>query len=413
MVDKPETLSDEEFTLLLREGKERFQNDGAVLGRIGGRLMKDGDVESAFDWFLLALLAIRRKSDKVKFGRNLHLDLISNLEFVAKASAILRNRALIELAHHHRPKKRKIAPRLQAGGHYKLSLSLAKLGSIDQAIRWGNRAVELAKTIPDDLAFTDRWLHHLGHLLVKAGRRSEGVEKFREAAMMAPWYYVHHYRLAQEYRILKDRDRALESANEALRLKPNDGDIIGFKAGLLREIDPHHPELLDLARQWVGTKPKNSAARIFLSNELRKAGDVEGAIEEARQATICSPEAAHYFHQLASLLIIKSRLHRALAAIDEAILLEPTRARRHHLRAQILLKMKRVEEARDAIEQATRCDDAERQHFDLLGQICAQLGESDLSFASARQSQRVGAVEQCISKSRDTGGNSDYREWIE
>ena len=43
LTEKPETLSDEDFELLLRAGKETFQNDGLVLGQIGTKLFNDGD----------------------------------------------------------------------------------------------------------------------------------------------------------------------------------------------------------------------------------------------------------------------------------------------------------------------------------------------------------------------------------
>lgn len=382
LVEKPETLSNEEFACLLREGRESFQNDGVVLGRISTRLMKDGDVEGAFDWLLFALLAFRKMSETAPLGRNLAFEFSDYLDLVAKASTTLRNRTLLtQIARLRHPKKRKVRPREQAVTGYNLSVCHAKLGHVDEAIYWADRSVELAKTIPDGLAFTDRWIHNLGVLLAKAGKGADAIEKFREAAAMAPSYHGHHFRLAQEYRKHKDLSRALESADEALRLKPKDGDITGFKVNLLREIDPEHPELLDLARRWVEAKPKNGTARLLLSNLLRKAGDVETAIEEAVAAAKYNPEEARCFSHLSELLDVQSRWNKALAAIDEAILLEPTRARHHRLRGEILRKMKRLEEARSSLEGATRCEDAQAWDFHLLGRIRALLGD------------RVGAAE--------------------
>ena len=67
LTEKPETLTDEDFELLLRDGKDTFQNDGLVLGQIGTKLMNDGDVEGAFDWLVQAAQAIRRNENKI-FG---------------------------------------------------------------------------------------------------------------------------------------------------------------------------------------------------------------------------------------------------------------------------------------------------------------------------------------------------------
>ena len=201
LVERPETLSNEEFALLLQEGRESFQNDGVVLGRISTRLMKEGDVEGAFDWLLFALLAFRKMSEAAPLGRNLVFEFSDYLDLMVRASTTLRSRTLLtQVARLRRPKKRKVRPREQAVTGYNLSVCHAKLGQVDEAIYWADRSVELAKTIPDGLAFTDRWVHNLGALLAKAGREAEAIEKFREAAVMAPSHYGHHFRLAQEYR---------------------------------------------------------------------------------------------------------------------------------------------------------------------------------------------------------------------
>ena len=86
LTEKPETLTDEEFELLLREGKDKLQNDGLILGEIGVRLMGGGDLEGAFDWLLLSILAIRKHGEK-QSGTVLALPLINYLELVAKISS--------------------------------------------------------------------------------------------------------------------------------------------------------------------------------------------------------------------------------------------------------------------------------------------------------------------------------------
>ena len=372
LTEKPETLSDEDFELLLRVGKDTFQNDGLVLGQIGTKLMDDGDVEGAFDWLVQAAQIIRRNENKT-FRVQLDPRLADYLDLLARACLVIRERALGRVKQHYvrvRPKNNHSL----ADKEWNLSLTWKKLGDLELAINHANRAIELAETVPTRRGDIGWWTHHLGDMLASTGKQSQAIEKFREAARREPSDFRHHYALAHEYRRLKDSERMFEAINEAMRLNPDDGDIIGFKATALREFDPGNAQILPLARRWVEKRPKEGSARFFLSDELGKAGDVESAIEEARSAISCNPEVPWRHHHLADLLIRKSRWGQALVAIDQAILLEPKRAAHHYLRGEILVKMGRVEEARRSTEDATHCEDTVPWHFHLLGHICALLG---------------------------------------
>ena len=58
LTERPNTLTQEEFELLRRDGKDNFGSDGLVLGQIGTKLMNGGDVAGALDWLSHAVLAI-------------------------------------------------------------------------------------------------------------------------------------------------------------------------------------------------------------------------------------------------------------------------------------------------------------------------------------------------------------------
>ena len=371
LTEQPKALTDEEFDLLVREGKDNFQDDGLVLGQIGTRLMNGGNVEGAFDWLSHAVMAIERNDDKV-FGRELDSRLADYLELLSKACLVLRERRLERLLRHYtrvNPKE----DHYRAGKEWNLNLCWTKLGKLDLAIEHASRAVEFADLAPTRKGDVVWWIHHLGDLLARVGKQPEAIEKFREAARRDPSDFRHHYRLAQEYRRLKDRVRMFESLNEAIRLNPNDADIVGFKVTALRDFDPDNAEILPLARRWVEMKPNDGFPKFCLSDQLRKSGQIDEAIEFAEAATERNPEVAWHQHHLADLLVLKSQWRRALAAIDEAILLEPNRATHHHFRGEILLKMEKPEDARGALESATRCHDAEPRDFQLLDKISKQL----------------------------------------
>ena len=187
--------------------------------------------------------------------------------------------------------------------------------------------------------------------------------------------FRHPYRLAQEYRRLRNRERMFDLLNEAIRLRPDDVDIVGFKVTALREFDPGNAEILSLARRWVELKPSDSFPKFCLSDELRQAGLVEEALELAQACVTLGPEVAAHHRQLAELLTLTSQWDKALGAIDDTILLEPGRASHHRFRAEILLKLETLEGARGSLEKATHCDDAGPQDFHSLGHTCSQLGD--------------------------------------
>ena len=375
LIEQPKALTDEEFELLVREGKDAFRDDGLVLGQIGTKLMNSGNVESALDWLSHAVLTIQRSDDKV-FGRELDSRLADYLELLSKACLVIRERKLERLLRHYtrvNPKE----DHYRAGKEWNLCLCWTKLGKLDLAIEHASRAVEYADMAPTRKGDVVWWIHHLGDLLTRVGKQSQAIEKFREAAKRDPSDFRHHYRLAQEYRRLKDRERMFESLNEAIRLNPNEADIVGFKVTALRDFDPENTEIIPLCRRWVEMRPNDGFAKFCLSDELRKCGQIDEAIEFAQAAAERNPEVAWHHHHLADLLALKSRWRRALAAIDEAILLEPDRATHHHFRAEILQKMDKLEEARGALDSATRCKDAEPRDFQLLSEISAQLSRPE------------------------------------
>ena len=69
--------------------------------------MSSGDLEGAFDWLLLSILAIRKHGEK-QSGTVLALPLINYLELVAKISSTVRSRKLRKLRRHYANIKTKV-----------------------------------------------------------------------------------------------------------------------------------------------------------------------------------------------------------------------------------------------------------------------------------------------------------------
>ena len=100
LTDNTEPIADEEFQLLLRVGRETFQHDGRVLGEVGTKLFKDGDVDGAFDWLVQAVQTIRQIENKI-YRVQLDSSLADYLELLSRACLVTRERALVQLKEHY------------------------------------------------------------------------------------------------------------------------------------------------------------------------------------------------------------------------------------------------------------------------------------------------------------------------
>ncbi len=359
--DNPRALGAKEFERLQQEGENNFQDDVVVLGEIGRRLMRVGDTDAALNWLARAILAMQRSDNKI-FGKELDSPAADYLELLSKACLVVRERKLEDLVRHHthlNPKQ----DHYRAAREYNLSRCWMKLGKLDLAIAHARRAIDLADLTETRKGEAVSWIHYLGDLLAKVGERAEAIEKFGEAAARDPANFKHHFRLASEYRRDGNCDLMFVTLNEALRLDPDNAEIIGFKVTALRQFDAGSPDILPLAQSWVKRKRSDGLANFCLADELRKAGDVDEALEYARACARLAPGVPRHHRLLADLLALNKLWNEALAAIDEAVKLEPGRAPHHHFRGHILLKMGRLEEARASLEAATHCAELGTNQF--------------------------------------------------
>jgi tetratricopeptide (TPR) repeat protein len=382
LTENPDYLTDEEFELLVRDGKEKFSKDGLVLGQIGTSLFERADIETALSWLIDAIRAIEKNDDKI-FGRVMDFRLVDYLELVSRTALEVRENKLKALVKYYGPKKRQIRPIYEAHNKYCLSICLSKLGLHDRAIASAEEAIRIGQTVPGGAAAW--WFHHLGDLLARAGQRDRALESFRKADIAEPNNFRHKLRLASEYRARGDRHTSLRYIEKSLELQPNNGDVIGFYVTLLREIDPTNKQVLVHARRWVERRPMDSAARFCLSDELHRAGQLASAVEQARTAAALRPGTAWYHHHLAHLLMLSARYAEAAKAIAESIELEPRRATHHYIRGEVMLKLGDSAGAREALRIATECDDAIPWHFHLLGHVCALSGETSEAMSALQK----------------------------
>lgn len=382
LTENPDYLTDEDFELLVRGGKEKFSKDGLVLGQIGTALFERADIDAALAWLMDAVRTIEKNDDKI-FGRVMDFRLVDYLELMSKAAMEVREIRLKALVKYYAPKRRQIPPIYEAHNKYCLSICLGKLNLNDRAIANAEEAIRIGQTIPGGVPAW--WFHHLGDLLARDGQREQALETFRKADGAEPNNFRHKFRLANEYRARGDRRTSLQYIEKTLELQPNNGDVIGFYVTLLREIDPTNKQIVIHARRWVERRPMDSAARFCLSDELHKAGQLADAVEQARIAATLKPSTAWYHHHLAHLLMLSARYVEASKAIAESIELEPKRATHHYIRGEVMLKLGDSAGAKEALRIATQCDDAIPWHFHLLGHVCALSGDRSAALSALQR----------------------------
>ena len=147
LTENPDYLTDEEFELLVRNGRERFSKDGLVLGLIGTALFERADIEAALSWLMDAIRAIEKNDDKI-FGRVMDFRLVDYLELVSRTALEVRENKLKALVKYYGPKKRQIRPIYEAHNKYCLSICLGKLGLNDRAIANAEEAIRIGQTVP-------------------------------------------------------------------------------------------------------------------------------------------------------------------------------------------------------------------------------------------------------------------------
>jgi tetratricopeptide (TPR) repeat protein len=297
LTENPDYLTDEEFELLIRDGKEKFSKDGLVLGLIGTALFERAETEAALSWLIDAIRAIEKNDFKI-FGRVLDFRLVDYLELASRIALEVRENKLKAVAKFYASAEATRTPLFEAHNKYCLSICLGKLGLNDRAIAVAEEAIRIGQTLSGGAP--PWWFHHLGDLLARAGQRERALETFRKAEMAEPNNFRHKLRLASEYRAGGDRHASLRYIEKTLELQPNNGDAVGFYVTLLREIDPTNKQILIHARRWVERRPKDSAARFCLSDELHKTGQLAKAVEQARIAAALKPSTAWYHHHLVS-----------------------------------------------------------------------------------------------------------------
>ncbi|MBW3553403.1 MAG: hypothetical protein KY466_07835, partial [Gemmatimonadetes bacterium] len=148
--------------------------------------------------------------------------------------------------------------------------------------------------------------------LLRAGRREEGLERFRLALEMMPA----HYQLRFQYaRALLTAGRLTEAAGQlelASRLIPEHPEAAILLAAVLVQLEQWE-KALDVAEDAAGRFPEHRGAWHQLALARGGAGDVAGALAARRTSLALGAASAHWLQW-----VHLAELHLRLGAPDEA-----------------------------------------------------------------------------------------------
>jgi len=182
-----------------------------------------------------------------------------------------------------------------ATAHNNLGIALLQKGSLDEAIVYFEKAVEV---MPD----YDRGHYNLGAALLKKGQHDKAILHLRDALKLNPNYTKAYYTLATALSGKGENDQAIACYERALKLDPYFADAHGSLGNILLEkgqID----SAMDHYRKAIEIDPGNATAHYNLAIALRRrnqSGEAVLELQRVLQIDPGYPEARQFLDQILS-----------------------------------------------------------------------------------------------------------------
>jgi tetratricopeptide (TPR) repeat protein len=196
-----------------------------------------------------------------------------------------------------------------------------------------------------------------------------------------------HAEAAERFLKVGKSGEALRSLQAAVRLVPDDADILarfGYSLLLTRNLR----QAVEVLRRAIALRPDAAEVHEHLGVALQLIGDDESAIASYREAVRLSPDLGRAQGQLGELLFAKGRRSEAATALGRASAIEPGTPRARYLGALAHFAMDRLGEAEEELRQALALDPSNDKALQLLGlilQLAGQAKESEALFERAIQ----------------------------
>lgn len=178
----------------------------------------------------------------------------------------------------------------------------------------------------------------------RAGDLPEAERLCREIVLAQPDHFESTHVLAVAQAGLRRYDQALASYDRALRLRPNDPDVLNNRAGLLVAMG-RLEEALQCYDRAIGARPDDAQAFSNRGAVLERLERFDAALANYDRAVALRPDFAEALYNRGNVLKELKRTDAALASYDRAIALCPGHADAHNNRGQVLKDLMRYDEA--------------------------------------------------------------------
>jgi tetratricopeptide (TPR) repeat protein len=229
------------------------------------------------------------------------------------------------------------------------------------------------------------FLVHLGFAYQNLQRYEEAAEAFAGALRVAetPSADLFSFRAEALY-LAKDLDRSMTAVREAREVFPDDPDLAGLEATLLRETG-NEAEGVALVETMRKKSPEDTRVLERVADFYRRARRFDDAEEALRQALDLEPESLSVLFQLGAVLERSGRYDEAEAVFREALRLEPDSAPvLNYLGYMNADRNIRVLEALELIQKAVDLDPGSPAYRDSLGWALFRLNRLEAAEEAVR-----------------------------
>lgn len=176
------------------------------------------------------------------------------------------------------------------------------------------------------------------------GRVSESIHRYRELLALEPGHLPARNNLSALLETTGDPAAALEQLNAALRLTPDDVNLLVSRGAIHGRLKQHGEAESDL-RKALRAEPNHIQAHLALGMVLWRKGVPAQAAEALRRTIALDPTSATAHYYLGEALNQAGDLPGARAALERAAELGPDHGRTYRLLGRVLDRLGKVEEA--------------------------------------------------------------------
>ncbi|MFN7922794.1 MAG: tetratricopeptide repeat protein [Bryobacteraceae bacterium] len=266
---------------------------------------------------------------------------------------------------------------------------------------------EVAPYYPAEFARGDSVYLALAQVAQRSNLKG-GIPALAAAMASAPPYAGFRIGLAEAYAVTGQRDQAIESYRDALRVNPKSVPAMRNLGELLRESGKiaESVEMLERARsmdpenssvqhalgltyraagrvgdaraafeQAVRSDPDHAEAHNALGGALMESGNVAAAVTELREALRHKPDLAAARSNLGNALFVSGQAQEAEFQHREAVRLAPQSAEAHFGLAGVVMQLGRASEARRELETVVRLLPGFADAWEMLGTVQSASGD--------------------------------------